>query len=100
MKRVRVHNRAERRLEHLGRLVLWFFAMIDVVTEIVKVQFRDAMRGEWTAEIDDATGSTTSHEGVTQVFGQRVDSGRGMTQLAAFPDDSILGVTFEKGPSA
>ena len=70
------------------------------VTEIVKVQFRDAMRGEWTAEIDDATGSTTSHDGVTQVFGQRVDSGRGMTQLAAFPDDSILGVTFEKGPSA
>ena len=101
MKRVHVHDRAERRLEHLGRLAALVVLCNDRwVTEIVKVQFRDAMRGEWTAEIDDATGSTTSHEGVTQVFGQRVDSGRGMTQLAAFPDDSILGVTFEKEPSA
>ena len=74
--------------------------MIRRVTEIVKVQFRDSTRGEWTTEIDDATGSTTSHEGVTQLFGQRVGSGRGVTQLAAFPDDSLLGVTFEKKPSA
>jgi hypothetical protein len=65
------------------------------VAELVRVQFRDSTRGEWTTEIDDGSGSTTSNEGVTQVFGQRVGSGRGKTQLAAFPDDSILGITFE-----
>jgi hypothetical protein len=66
------------------------------MAELVRIQFRDSTRGEWTAEIDDGSGSTTSHEGVTQVFGQRIGSGRGKTQLAAFPNDSILGVTFEK----
>lgn len=64
------------------------------MAEIAKVQYRDAMRGEWQAAIEDGTGYTASAGGVTQVFGRRVGE-PDTTQLAAFPDEAILGVSFE-----
>jgi hypothetical protein len=68
------------------------------MAQIAKVQYRDAMRGEWTALIQDGTGYTASAAGVTQVFGQPVGAPE-TKQLAAFPDEAILGVSFEQAPN-
>jgi hypothetical protein len=65
------------------------------MTEIVRVQFRDAMRPEWQAEIEDGSGYTASNGGVTQVFGRLAGTGRAEGQLAAFPGEAILAVVFE-----
>ena len=37
------------------------------MAQTVRVQYRDAMRGEWTTEIQDGTGYTASNAGVTEV---------------------------------
>jgi len=61
--------------------------------DVIRVAFRDAMRGEWQAPIVDGTGYTASAHGVTQIFGQ-ADGTPEVKQLAAFPDDVVLSVSF------
>lgn len=65
-----------------------------MAVEVVRVQFRDAMRGEWTSQIEAGTGSTVSANGVTQIFGARPGSEH-VTQLAAFPDSTVHSISFE-----